>query len=286
MGAYPSVCLELSCQMLQSWKRLQCILASKHIQGFIIPKHIKMSTDVQSENGTVNLVNLGDMRKPYNEKHSTFLESSLVSKEPIKQFKEWFDLASKTEHIKEANAMCLATATKEGKPSARFVLLKGYGEDGFRFFSNYASRKGNELEQNPFAALTFYWEPLSRSVRVEGTIEKLPAEASEEYFHSRPRSSQIGACVSPQSQQIKGREVLIETEEKLLKEFADQSITIPKPPTWGGYIVKPNMIEFWQGQSTRIHDRIRFRRPEGSHEPDGVLTHVGDNGWIYERLAP
>merc|ERR1712116_51496 len=192
---------------LQSWKRLQCILASKHIQGFIIPKHIKMSTDVQSENGTVNLVNLGDMRKPYNEKHSTFLESSLVSKEPIKQFKEWFDLASKTENIKEANSMCLATATKTGKPSARFVLLKGYGEDGFRFFSNYASRKGNELEQNPF-------------------------EASEEYFHARPRSSQIGACVSPQSQQIKGREVLIETEEKLLKEFADQSITIPKPPTW------------------------------------------------------
>jgi len=272
--------------MLQSCKRFQCLIISRYFQDFTTLQHIKMSTNAPTVNQTANVVNLGDMRKPYNEKHTTFLESSLVSKEPFKQFQEWFDLASKTEHIKEANAMCLATATKEGKPSARYVLLKGYGEDGFRFFSNYSSRKGKELEENPFAALTFYWEPLSRSVRVEGTIEKLPAQASEEYFHSRPRSSQIGACVSPQSQAIKGREVLLETEERLLKEYADESIEIPKPSTWGGYVVKPNMIEFWQGQSTRIHDRIRFRRPEASHEPDGVLTHAGDNGWIYERLAP
>lgn len=272
--------------MLQSWKRFHRTLASSYFQSFTVLKHIKMSTNVPNPSDPLNLVNLGDMRKPYNDKHTTFLESSLVSKEPIKQFKEWFDLASKTENIKEANSMCLATATKTGKPSARFVLLKGYGEDGFRFFSNYASRKGNELEENPFAALTFYWEPLSRSVRIEGTVEKLQTEDSEEYFHSRPRSSQIGACVSPQSQPIKGREVLIETEERLLKEYADESVSIPKPSSWGGYIVKPNMIEFWQGQSTRIHDRIRFRRPEGSHEPDGILTHPGENGWIYERLAP
>merc|ERR1712136_279556 len=229
MGAFKWGCIELSCQMLQSWKRFHRTLASSYFQSFTVLKHIKMSTNVPNPSDPLNLVNLGDMRK---------------------QFKEWFDLASKTENIKEANSMCLATATKTGKPSARFVLLKGYGEDGFRFFSNYASRKGNELEENPFAALTFYWEPLSRLVRIEGTVEKL------------------------------------ETEERLLKEYADESVSIPKPSSWGGYIVKPNMIEFWQGQSPRIHDRIRFRRPEGSHELDGILTHPGENGWIYERLAP
>jgi len=150
--------------MLKGFYRVQLPL-TRHLQGFSIFKSANMSTDV-SENGEfITPVDLGEMRKPYHEKHTTFTESDLVSKEPIKQFKEWFDLASKTGNINEANAMCLSTATKAGKPSARYVLLKGYGEDGFRFFSNYSSRKGNELEENPFAALTFYWEPLSRSVR-------------------------------------------------------------------------------------------------------------------------
>ncbi|EFX70395.1 hypothetical protein DAPPUDRAFT_129869 [Daphnia pulex] len=226
------------------------------------------------------------MRKPYNEKHNTFTEDSLVAKEPIKQFQSWFDVACQTPNILEANAMCLSTASKTGKPSARYVLLKGFDKEGFRFFTNYSSRKGIELEENPFAALTFYWEPLLKSVRIEGAVKKLPAEASDEYFQSRPRSSQIGALVSSQSQAISSRQVLVDDEEKLTKEYADEKIPIPRPDKWGGYVVIPEVIEFWQGQSTRIHDRIRFRRPASSEEPDGVLTHQGDEGWIYERLAP
>lgn len=233
------------------------------------------------------IVDLGGMRKPYNDPNSTFTETDLIAQEPLKQFTAWFELACQTPGINEANAVCLSTATKSGKPSARFVLLKGYGEEGFRFFTNYSSRKGNELEENPFAALTFYWEPLSRSVRIEGSVKRIPSDDSDAYFHSRPRSSQIGATLSPQSQPIQSRQVLMDKERELIKKYSDESTEIPRPDNWGGYVVVPDMIEFWQGQSTRIHDRIRFRRPvQGSQEPDGILTHQGENGWIYERLAP
>merc|ERR1711911_241209 len=196
-------------------------------------------------------VNLGDMRKPYKAGHEVFLESSLEAKEPFAQFKSWFDQACVTPGILEANAMSLATATKDGKPSARYVLLKGYGgKEGFRFFTNYSSRKGKELEENPYAALTFYWEPLLRSIRIEGTVKKISSEESEEYFRSRPKGSQIGASVSPQSQVIESRHVFTENEERLLKEFSAENAVVPRPENWGGFSVIPEMVEFWQGQST------------------------------------
>ncbi|XP_064100560.1 pyridoxine-5'-phosphate oxidase-like isoform X1 [Macrobrachium nipponense] len=255
-------------------------------------------------------IDIGGMRKPYKGKNEAFTEDDLVAKEPIAQFREWFDQACSTPGIIEANAMCLATSTKCGKPSARMVLLKGYGKDGFRFFTNYTSRKGEELTDNPFASLVFYWsyngediswarqaenpqaslcfywEPLMRSVRVEGTVEKLSEKESDDYFHSRPRSSQIGACISPQSKVIDGRHVLTEREQELSEEYRDEKKIIPKPETWGGFRVVPEVIEFWQGQTTRIHDRICFRKPLPDEVLNEQLTKQGEDGWVYERLAP
>ncbi|XP_066942864.1 pyridoxine/pyridoxamine 5'-phosphate oxidase-like isoform X2 [Macrobrachium rosenbergii] len=239
-------------------------------------------------NGTTSKmsIDIGGMRKPYKGKNEAFTEDDLVAKEPFAQFREWFDQACSTPGIIEANAMCLATSTKCGKPSARMVLLKGYGKDGFRFFTNYTSRKGEELAENPQASLCFYWEPLMRSVRVEGTVEKLSEKESDDYFHSRPRSSQIGACISPQSKVIEGRHILTEKEQDLLEEYSDDKKIIPKPETWGGFRVVPEVIEFWQGQTTRIHDRIRFRKPLPDEVLDEQLTKQGEDGWFYERLAP
>ncbi|XP_066942865.1 pyridoxine/pyridoxamine 5'-phosphate oxidase-like isoform X3 [Macrobrachium rosenbergii] len=221
-------------------------------------------------NGTTSKmsIDIGGMRKPYKGKNEAFTEDDLVAKEPFAQFREWFDQACSTPGIIEANAMCLATSTKCGKPSARMVLLKGYGKDGFRFFTNYTSRKGEEL------------------VRVEGTVEKLSEKESDDYFHSRPRSSQIGACISPQSKVIEGRHILTEKEQDLLEEYSDDKKIIPKPETWGGFRVVPEVIEFWQGQTTRIHDRIRFRKPLPDEVLDEQLTKQGEDGWFYERLAP
>ncbi|KAK3930409.1 Pyridoxine-5'-phosphate oxidase [Frankliniella fusca] len=223
------------------------------------------------------------MRAAYRGRQELFTEADLACKEPIGQFKVWFDEARNEPSVMEANAMCLATASKDGTPSARYVLLKGYGPDGFKFFTNYESRKAKELEENPKAALTFYWEALRRSVRIEGTVARLPAAESDEYFHSRPKASQIGACASNQSTPITGREVLSAQEKYLASEYSDKEI--PRP-NWGGYIVVPHSIEFWQGQSDRLHDRIRFRLPQETEKPDGKLLHEGDNGWVYERLSP
>ncbi|KAK8374979.1 hypothetical protein O3P69_019955 [Scylla paramamosain] len=231
-------------------------------------------------------IDIGGMRKPYKGKNEAFLEEDLVAKEPFGQFKEWFDEACNTPGIIEANAMCLATATKEGKPSSRMVLLKGYGKEGFRFFTNYTSRKGQELIENPQACLCFYWEPLMRSVRVEGRVERIGEEKSTEYFHSRPRSSQIGACVSPQSQVIAGRHILLSKDKQLQEEYKDVKSVIPKPECWGGFLIVPDSIEFWQGQTNRIHDRIRFRKLGEDEILDETLTKKGENGWVYERLAP
>ncbi|XP_042211823.1 pyridoxine/pyridoxamine 5'-phosphate oxidase-like isoform X2 [Homarus americanus] len=237
-------------------------------------------------------IDIGGMRKPYKGKNEAFTEDDLVAKEPIAQFASWFDEACHTPGIIEANAMCIATATKCGKPSARMVLLKGYGKDGFRFFTNYGSRKGKELTENPYASLVFYWSyngednTWARQVRVEGRVEKLGEDVSKEYFHSRPRSSQIGACLSPQSQVICGRHVLTEKDEQLNEEYKDETKLIPKPECWGGFRVVPETIEFWQGQTTRIHDRICFRKPATDEVIDESLTKQGDDGWLYERLAP
>uniref|UniRef100_H3CXL2 pyridoxal 5'-phosphate synthase n=1 Tax=Tetraodon nigroviridis TaxID=99883 RepID=H3CXL2_TETNG len=229
-------------------------------------------------------MDLSNMRKKYKEGEDCFEENQLVSLDPIKQFGNWFDEATKCPEIGEANAMCIATATKDGHPSARMVLLKGYSNEGFRFFTNYTSRKVLSCESNPFASLVFYWEPLNRQVRIEGRVERLPVHVSTEYFHSRPKSSQIGAAVSPQSSPIPNREYLIQKNAELEEKYKDTEV--PKPDYWGGYIVKPFLMEFWQGQTTRLHDRIVFTKTTDGDSELGEFQHAAEGGWVYQRLAP
>ncbi|XP_074176698.1 pyridoxine-5'-phosphate oxidase isoform X2 [Rhinolophus sinicus] len=213
------------------------------------------------------VMDLGPMRKSYRGDREAFEEAQLSSLDPMKQFAAWFEEAVQCPDIGEANAMCLATCTRDGKPSARMVLLKGFGKDGFRFFTNFESRKGKEL------------------VRVEGSVKKLPEEETACYFHSRPKSSQIGAVVSHQSSVIPDREYLRKKNQELEKLYQEQEV--PKPKYWGGYILYPQVMEFWQGQTNRLHDRIVFRRglPTGD-SPLGPMTHRGEEDWVYERLAP
>jgi len=228
-------------------------------------------------------VDIGGMRKPYHDKENFFDIKDLVSRDPFTQFQAWFDEASKHEKIEEANAMCVATATSDGFPSARMVLLKKYGPEGFTFYTNYTSRKAAELDANPRAALMFYWEPLKRSIRVEGKVERIPEQESREYFQSRPVSSQIGAWVSDQSKVIQDRTVLTDKEKELTEKYSGESC-LPYPQHWGGYRVVPNSVEFWQGQSTRIHDRIKFVKK--GKEEESALSIEGENGWMIQRLAP
>ena len=190
--------------------------------------------------------------------------------DPINQFEQWFNeaLAAK---LHEPNAMTLATATANGKPSARIVLLKGFNQHGFMFYTNYLSRKGKEITKNPQGAITFFWAELERQVRIEGTIEKLSKEDSERYFHTRPKGSQIGAVVSPQSQEIEGRNELEKKWSELEAEYEGKEV--PKPSFWGGYILNPQLVEFWQGRSSRLHDRILYKK-------------VDKKSWKKVRLAP
>lgn len=197
------------------------------------------------------------------------LNESDVDKNPIKQFDKWFKEAIAAQ-IFEPNVMTLATVDKANKPNARIVLLKGFDENGFSFYTNYLSTKGKELKKNPYACLVFFWAGLERQVRIEGKVEKLSKEASEKYFHSRPKESQIGAIISPQSQIIANRKTLELKLEELTLAYQDK--TIPKPAHWGGYIVKPTSIEFWQGRTSRLHDRIKFDLINGK--------------WQANRLAP
>lgn len=192
-----------------------------------------------------------------------------ADKNPIKQFEKWFTAAIDAK-IYEPNVMTLATADKTGKPNARIVLLKGFDENGFSFYTNYLSQKGKELKKNPQGCLVFFWAELERQVRIEGKIEKLSKEASEKYFHSRPLESQIGAIVSPQSQIITDRNVLENKIDELTQQYEGK--TIPKPAHWGGYILKPTAIEFWQGRTSRLHDRIKYDLINGK--------------WQTNRLAP
>ncbi len=192
-----------------------------------------------------------------------------LARDPFRQFEKWFQEAEAAK-LTEPNAMTLATVGKDGRPSARTVLLKGLDGRGFTFFSNYESRKGRELELNPHVSLVFPWIALERQVLVEGTVTKISREESDAYFHSRPRASQLGAWVSQQSAIISGRSVLEESMKALEKKYAGAEV--PLPPHWGGWRVAPETVEFWQGRRSRLHDRLRYRRHQ--------------DGWTVERLAP
>jgi pyridoxamine 5'-phosphate oxidase len=209
--------------------------------------------------------NIADIRKDY--KLQTLLEAD-VAPDPIAQFGKWWNEAVKSD-IDEVNAMTLATADKNNIPSARIVLLKGYDKNGFVFFTNYQSHKGEQLIQNPNACLVFFWKELERQIRITGKVEKISGEESDTYFTSRPAGSRIGAWASPQSSVIANRTVIEEKLKDFEQQFGDN---IPRPPYWGGYIVKPVQIEFWQGRASRLHDRMQYTLQEGS--------------WIIERLAP
>ncbi len=221
---------------------------------------------------------IADIRKDYK---LASLEEVDVASNPIDQFTRWWNEAVASQ-IDEVNAMTLATVNAAGVPAARIVLLKGYNPEGFIFFTNYESDKGKNLAQNPNAALVFFWKELERQIRIEGTVQKVSAEESDRYFNSRPASSRIGAWASPQSAVIENRLVIEQNVERYTSIFANDSIE--RPDHWGGYIVKPASIEFWQGRSSRLHDRIRYKlETSGYNAATDTRT---DANWKIERLAP
>jgi pyridoxamine 5'-phosphate oxidase len=210
---------------------------------------------------------VGDLRQSYDR---GFLLEHEVNPNPILQFQAWLQDAVAAQ-ILEPNAMTLATVTAEGKPSARIVLLKDFDERGFVFYTNFQSRKGQELNQTPTAALVFWWDKLERQIRIEGSITKVSEAEADEYFQSRPKGSRLGAWVSHQSQIIEGREGLEHRLSVLEQEYDDRPI--PRPANWGGYRLAPNTFEFWQGRPNRLHDRLCYRQKNST-------------GWTIERLSP
>jgi pyridoxamine 5'-phosphate oxidase len=210
-------------------------------------------------------MDIASLRKSYEKAE---LDENASAAEPLAQFRLWFDQAVQGQ-LPEPNAMTLATVGADGRPSTRVVLIKGFDERGIVWYTNYESRKGRELAVQPFAALQFHWVELERVVRVEGRVEKISAEESDAYFHSRPLDSRLGAWASPQSQVISSRAVLVKAAAEAALRHALQP---PRPPHWGGYRLAPDGWEFWQGRKSRLHDRLRYRLE-------------GDT-WLRERLAP
>jgi pyridoxamine 5'-phosphate oxidase len=212
-------------------------------------------------------MSIADLRRDYSQ--PPLLESD-VDADPFRQFRAWLEEAL-AGGLPEPNAMILATVSADGQPSARTVLLRGFDDAGFVFYTNYDSRKGRELAENPRAALVFYWPELQRQVRVEGPVEFVAPEQSDHYFRTRPRDSQLGAWASPQSAVLANRGVLEERFQEVEKLYEGRDV--PRPPNWGGYRVRPAVLEFWQGRPGRLHDRLCYRRlPSGS--------------WQIERLSP
>lgn len=210
---------------------------------------------------------LADIRSEYSK---LSLDKSTVEADPLRQFEKWFQEVMNAGCM-EPNAMHLATVNADGGPSSRIVLLKGLENSKLQFFTNYQSKKGKELENNPACALTFFWPELERQVRIEGLAGRVEARVSDKYFQSRPRGSQIGAWSSPQSSLIQDREILEQRSAELEKKFQDKN-PLPRPNQWGGYEIEPLLIEFWQGRPNRLHDRIQYTRV--------------DNQWQIHRLAP
>jgi pyridoxamine 5'-phosphate oxidase len=210
--------------------------------------------------------NIADLRKSYERAE---LSEDASHADPLQQFGQWLDeaIASK---VPEPNAMTLATVNHNLRPSTRVVLIKGYDAQGIVWYTNYDSRKGQELAGNPYAALQFHWVELERVVRIEGVVEKISAEESDAYFHSRPLDSRIGAWASPQSQVISSRAVLVANAAKYGAQFL---LRPPRPPHWGGYRIKADSWQFWQGRKSRLHDRLRYTLDDQTH-------------WVRERLAP
>ncbi|HEX6675302.1 MAG TPA: pyridoxamine 5'-phosphate oxidase [Actinomycetes bacterium] len=213
-------------------------------------------------------MSMSELRREYG---AAGLDRAGLDDDPVVQFGRWFEQATAADLV-EPNAMTLATTSPDGRPSARVVLLKGFGPDGFVFYSNYASRKGAELAANPHAALVFWWPPLERQVRIEGRVGRTSREESEAYWRSRPLGSRLSALASAQSRAIAGREELTRRVEQLAERHRDGDV--PLPEAWGGYRLVPDAFEFWQGRSDRLHDRFRYTRREAPP------------GWLVERLSP
>ena len=236
-----------------------------------------MTGDPQADIGfayTATMTSLADLRKSYERAE---LSEDASHANPLHQFDQWLKEAIATE-VPEPNAMTLATVASNLRPSTRVVLIKGFDHRGISWFTNYESRKGQELAGNPFAALQFHWVELERVVRIEGVVEKVGDEESDDYFHSRPLDSRIGAWASPQSQVISGRGVLVANAARYGAQFL---LRPPRPPHWGGYRLRPDNWQFWQGRKSRLHDRLRYTLVEAdSTTPEGAPV------WLRERLAP